>query len=359
MKKKPEVPNFRALYPRFIHFGVCYSDIERIVATAKDWVTFGRCMADLAEGWEKTAQEALKSGCKATAREQWRLAADYYHFAEIKLPDSLLKDQLKNATRRCHNQFLGLQESPAVRCEIPFEPAPLPGYLKIVRPGAPCVILIGGLDSAKEVELHYFAEVFARRSCSVLYLDGPGQGELCGRIPIPGFFEKAIAAAISFLESDSRVGSAPIGCFGVAFGGHLACRAAAANPRIEACVSMGGFFDSGILAKLPPLAKTIVLKAFGLSPDAGLAELAPLISLEPFRGHMKAPLLIVYGTADHLVDMDQISAMQAWASGPVETIILEGSEHACTDRFNECLPRLGDWMVGRLCEQNTKAEAVG
>lgn len=358
MKNGQEVPNFRALYPRFLQFGVSYSDLERAVSVAKDWAEFARQIGDLAEHWEDAAEEAFKAGRKVTAGEQWQRASDYYHFAELRLPDSLFKGQLKNSTRRAYNQALSLQNPPAMRCEVPCEPAPLPGYLRIAHAGAPCVILIGGLDSAKEVELHYFAEVFLKRSCSVFYFDGPGQGELYGRVPMIGNFEKAIASVVAFLNSDTRVKPSAIGCFGVAFGGHLACRAAAANPEIQACISLGGFFDGGIVSRLPELGKSIVLKAYGYLGDENIASVAPHISLEPYRGQMKAPLLIVYGTADHLVDMAQISAMQKWACGPVETIILQGSEHACTDRFNDCLSRLADWMSGCLCNREAQSLAV-
>jgi surfactin synthase thioesterase subunit len=74
--------------------------------------------------------------------------------------------------------------------------------------------------------------------------------------------------------------------------------------------------------------------------------------LEPQRGNMNAPLLIVHGTADHLVDSDQIEAMKDWASGDVETMVLEGSEHVCSDRFNECLAHMGDWMTRWLLHKN-------
>jgi fermentation-respiration switch protein FrsA (DUF1100 family) len=63
---------------------------------------------------------------------------------------------------------------------------------------------------------------------------------------------------------------------------------------------------------------------------------------------MQAPLLIVHGTADHLVDMEQITALQNWACGPVDALVLEGAEHVCCDRFNECLPAMGDWMLSQL-----------
>jgi 2,6-dihydroxypseudooxynicotine hydrolase len=358
MSTKQEIPNFRSLYPRLLSFGVSYGDMERISRIATDWSSFAREMADLAEHWEKCGDKACTAGRVETPREQWRRAVDYYHYAQLRLPDSLLKESLRRSSRRCYQKLVSRVTPAPVRVEIHFQSVNLPGYLRVNHSGAPCVILIGGLDSSKEVELHYFAEVFLKRGCSVFYFDGPGQGELYGRASISGGFEKAIASVISFLHADSRIGSAPIGCFGVSFGGHLACRAAAAIPQISACISIGGFFDSRILAKLPPIAGAAVRKAFGMSSDDDLSELESHITLAPLHGEMKVPLLIVHGTNDHLVDMEQITEMQKWAHGPVETVILEGSEHVCSDRFNECLPRMGDWMTNWLMHRNSQSVAV-
>jgi alpha-beta hydrolase superfamily lysophospholipase len=343
--------NFRALYPRLLSFGIGYGDLERITSQVNDWPSFSRAMADLGEHWDHSGDKAYKLGCLETPRQHWLRAAAYYHYAQLRLQDSLLKESLRRACRQAYAKYAPLADPPILRCEVPFQGMNLPGYLRTKKPGS-CVILIGGLDSAKEIELHYFAEIFLNRCCSVFYFDGPGQGELYGRSSMTSGFEKAVASVINFLAFDQRVKLGPIGCFGVSFGGYLACLASAANPRIDACISIGGFFDHRILPKLPPVAAATVRNAFGLPADAPMAELAPYISLEAQRGGMTAPLLIVHGTADHLVDAEQIEAMKSWACGPVETMVLEGSEHVCSDRFNECLPHMGDWMTTWLMHKN-------
>jgi 2,6-dihydroxypseudooxynicotine hydrolase len=343
-----EAPNFTALYARLINFGIAYSDLERIRRTSTDWTSFSRTLGDLAEFYLDQAEKEWESGRLETPRVQWKRAADYYHYSQLKLPDSLLKASFRRASGECYAKAASLLDPPAIRFEIPFRSIDLVGYLRVKRPGAPCVILIGGLDSSKEVELDYFAETFLRRGCSVVFFDGPGQGELYGRGSMAWGFEHVISAVIDFLRKDSRVGPTALGCFGVALGGHLACRAAACNPEIDACISIGGFFDARVLCRLPPLAQALCLKAFGFASDSDISEVAPHIDLAPLAGQMQAPLLLIHGTADHLVDMEQITAFQNWACGPINTLVLEGSEHVCCDRFNECLPIMGDWMVDRL-----------
>lgn len=352
---KNEKPNFAALYSRLLNCGIAYSDLERIAAVATDWISFSREMGNLAELWMRQAEKSWRLGQLETPRAQWKRATDYYHYAQLKLPDSLLKESFRRASRKCYEKAAVLLDPPAVRCEIPFQSTHLPGYLRAKGPGAPCVILIGGVDSAKEVELHYFAETFLRRECSVFFFDGPGQGELYGKESMACGFERVIAAVIQFLRNDARVGSAALGCFGVALGGYFACRSAALNPEIEACISIGGFFDSRVLPRLPALAQSMCLTAFGFSSDSGIAELTPHINLAALEVRMNAPLLLVHGTADHLVDMEQITALRNWATGPVDALILEGSEHVCCDRFNECLPVMGDWMTSWLLRKEPKS----
>jgi 2,6-dihydroxypseudooxynicotine hydrolase len=353
-----EQTSFTSFCLRLLNFGISYSDLERIRSTSIDWMTFSRAMGNLARQWKKSAERAWKLGRLATPREQWKRAADYFHYAQLNLPESLLKKSFQRATHACYQQAAELLDPPAIRCQVPFESGHFPGYLRIRRPGAACVILIGDLDSAKEVELHYLAEMFLRRSCSVFYFDGPGQGELSGKGSIACGFERVVSSVIDFLRHDSRVGVTSIGCFGIGLGGHLACRAAACDPRIDACISVSGFFDSGVLHNLPPVTQSKFLDAFGFPADHNIGQLNPHVTLAPLKGQMKAPLLLVHGAADHLVGMEQVRALQKWACGPVETLVLESAEHLCCDRFNECLPAMGDWMTNWLLHGNTQQVAL-
>ena len=227
----------------------------------------------------------------------------------------------------------------------------------MARQGAPCVVLVNGLDSAKEVELARFAEGFLARGLSVFCFDGPGQGEGADGSTLEGA-APAVSAALDVLsregEEGAALGDAPrFGLFGVSFGGHLACRIAALERRIEACVCLGGFFDGTILRRLPPPAMANLAKAYGLDPEAPLEDLFGRITLAPLAGLMDRPLLVVHGADDHLVDGSQVAALERWAPR-AEVLVYRPGEHVCTDRFAECLPRLWDWTADRL----DPAEAV-
>ncbi len=338
-----EQPDWPTLYQRLLNFGVSYGDLERIKAALTDQVSFSHALGNLAERWKRFAERAWKLGRLETPREQWKRAADYYHYAQFSLPDSFLKRTFQRASRACYKRAAGLFDPPAVLCQVPFRTMQIHGYLRIRRPGAPCVILIGGIDSAKEVELHYLAEVFLRRSCSVFYFDSGRQRELC-RTALGCGLEQVVSAIIDFLRNEPGVGVTPIGCFGLDVGAHIACRAAACDSRINACIAMSGFFDSVVLQQWPASIRATFLKAFG----------APNLTLAPMTGRMKAPLLLVYGTSDPLANNDQIKALREWACGPVETLTLEDAERLCCNRFNECLPAMGDWMTNWLLHKNSQ-----
>jgi alpha-beta hydrolase superfamily lysophospholipase len=350
--------DLRTLYPRLLHFGVAYGDLERVAKSAGNGSSFAGTMEDFGQRWEQAADDAWSKRKLATAKTYWRQAAVYYHYAQLRIPDSPHRDQLRTDSRRCYRKLSALLAPPPVRMEVPFGSVHLPGYFRQAAPGAPCVLVLGGLDSAKEVELDRFAEVFLERGCSVCFFDGPGQGELLDRARMTPQFEAAVSAVMDHLTGMPSPAIPHFGCFGVSFGGYLACRAAATDARIAACISLGGFFDSAVLPKLPPLGAAALRRAYGLTADADLGGVAVGMTLRPLQGKMNSPLLVIHGNDDHLVGMDQITELRQWPSQPAEVWVYQGAEHVCTNYFSECLPRMGDWMAGHLLETTNDAPTI-
>lgn len=328
---------------RVLHFGVSHGDLRR-AAAAGDWEGWSEVLEEIAERYEEAAGHAAVAGCRLSAAEGWCRAAVYYHYAQLKLRGGARKNSLQARCRESYAKGAGWLDPPARRIEVRFAGSVFPGYLRSPAPQAPCVLLINGLDSAKEVELAFFAQGFLRRGNAVLTLDGPGQGEAGERVSMHRF-APMVSAALDALSGVPGIDRGPFGIFGVSFGGFLACQAAASDPRLAACASLGGFHDSRVFARLPAPALDNLRRAYGLAAGADVAVLDGVVTLAPLRGRMDRPLLIVHGTADHLVDADQVRALTAWAGPAVETLIYEGAEHVCTDRFGECLPRLWDWMT--------------
>jgi pimeloyl-ACP methyl ester carboxylesterase len=342
------LPDLHRLYSRFLYFGIPYGDLQYAIQGADDWLSFEARLAETAAAREALGETAVASGRTQSAIEYFRSASTCFHFAQVRLKDWNQRSMFQAACRASYRKMARLLSPEVIPVDIPFRDGVLPGYVRQAEQDAPWVIVIGGVDSEKEVELHMFAEIFLRRGCSVCYFDGPGQGELLGRIPMSVPFEAAVAAVMDFLTTTFNAPMDGFGCFGVSFGGYLACRAAAADRRISACVNLGGFFDGSIFPGFPATAVDNLRRAFCLAPGEDIIHLAPSVTLEPLRSQLKAPLFIIHGGDDHLIGLEQIEALRDWTSGPVELWIMEGAEHVCTNRFQECLPRIGDWMTERL-----------
>lgn len=331
---------------RVLHFGVAYADFRRAVQ-AGSWDAWAADLGAAAARYEEQGDRAMATGAHASAAEAWRRAAACHHYAQIKLFPGTLKDDRRAAVRRSFAKAAAYLDPPAHALELDFEGARFPGYVRTPATPDGCVLLVNGLDSAKEVELAHFAEGFLRRGLAVFFFDGPGQGTRPGGLPMTRFAE-LVSRVVDVLAERPATAGVPFAIFGVSFGGHLACRAAALEPRLQACVSLGGFHDARILSRLPAPAHPALRAAYALDPDAPLDALEAEITLAPLRGRLERPLLVVHGSADHLVDSEQIDALRAWPARPAKVRIYEGAEHVCTDRFAECLPELWDWTAVTL-----------
>src|SRR6185503_18729281 len=99
-----------------------------------------------------------------------------------------------------------------------------PGYLHLPDGRGssgppPCVIMVNGADSVKE-EYHNWARQFVRRGLAALTVDGPGQGEMLGLLPMrPEAWERPMAACIDVLRERGDVDPERIGIWGSSMGG--------------------------------------------------------------------------------------------------------------------------------------------
>jgi len=341
---------------RVLHFGVPPGDFRR-AAEAGEWAGWSERLAAAGERY-RAAADAAGEIRRVSTVEAGRRAAACFHYAQLRLSPGPARDRLAAACRQAYARVADLLSPPARPVTVSWPGGRVPGYARRARRGAPWVVLINGLDSAKEVELDRFAEGFLARGSSVLYFDTPGLGEAPGPFSVERF-DAAIAALLDHLAGEEGAGVGPWGLFGVSFGGHLACRAAARDWRVAACVCLGGFHDARVLRRLPPSARERLRHACGLPPETGEAADLPSLTLTPLAGLAGRPLLVLHGTADHLVDAGQVETLAAWGGSGTEVRLVEGAEHACTDRFGELLPEIWDWMTARLAEGPRREGAAG
>lgn len=340
--------NASLLHIRAATFGITYYDLLDANQIAHDPPSWCAALVKYAQRYEATAQVASAAEHRHSAREWWQMAANYYHFIQMFL-DGAQREKYRTKCWQAYEQLATLVEPQAQRVTIPFQNMTLPGYLRIAHAGAPCVILLGGFEYAKEAELHQCGEYFLQRGMSVLCFDGPGQGENAANSSMRGDFETIIAAVIDFLDSQAeQVDSSRIGLFGISLGAYMAMRCAALEERVAACVSLSGPFDGRTTRNLAPRNQLTTARLFGFDDVEQLIDPDGPINLAALPNGMKQPLLIVHGTLDHIVPTDQVNLIQDWAEGETELLVVEGAEHCCFSHEREIMPNASDWMVKQL-----------
>ena len=199
--------------------------------------------------------------------------------------------------------------------------------------------------------LHQLAEVFLKRGMSVVYFDGPGQGEMVGKLSMNiADFDDAISIVIDFLaEQGDLVDRERIGILGVSLGGYLAMRSSVKDRRIAACIGLTGNFDGHCILNVAPKVQRDMLYGFGFGDGEPIPHpdefIPPLSTLEQA---ITTPLLLIHGGKDHISTPDQLDKLRAWVRGPTDVWLYEDEGHVCYSRFGDILPAMGDWMADIL-----------
>lgn len=306
---------------------------ERWCAT---WVAEGDRHRDL-------GAEAEASGHPVTAGEAYARASLFYHFANFMFFDDLeQKTRANEAKIAVFRRAAPLLVPPAARAEISFEGGHLSGYLR--RPGVGevgAVLLIPGSDSTKE-EFPALEETFLRRGLATFSLDGPGQGEGRSVGPLRADISSALEAALAYLDGVG-IARAQVVVVGMAFGGHLALRAASALPGLAGVVSMNGFHDLGAMIEVfPSVYRDNMGFALGGSSDAETVERARAFTLDG-SPPPDCPILLYHGGLDKIFPPDEAEKTREWANGRADVRILPDGNHVCNNVPWAYRPATADW----------------
>src|SRR6266851_1723453 len=164
--------------PRFVANGIDYNDFVRVTSAIETWGSWCEQWCAAGAVHEKLGRDALAAGRRRSAGAHLSQAAVYYHFAKFMFVDDI--DQMRAAhlmAVRCAGEALPFLDPPGERVEIPFDGATIAAVLR--RPDGsgphPAVVLIPGLDSAKE-EFRPTEDLFLSRGIATLSVGGPGRG---------------------------------------------------------------------------------------------------------------------------------------------------------------------------------------
>lgn len=172
---------YRHWYSRFLLAQVDIDRIHRVVKRTRNWFHWLDEWSKEGVHLNSMAEKALSEGNILTARNLFHEAAGCYHIGQhFFYFDDEKKTRAMHEIWRIYKQAIALypdSEQPE-RLEIPFRDTVIPGYLRLQEEkDRPLIILINGMDNIKEIEQHYWANLFVEAGLNTFVFDGPGQGE--------------------------------------------------------------------------------------------------------------------------------------------------------------------------------------
>jgi pimeloyl-ACP methyl ester carboxylesterase len=201
-------------------------------------------------------------------------------------------------------------------------PAPAKGTIIYLHGVADCKI--DGLRLAKLLHDHHY---------NVFLYDARRHGNSDGKFCTYGFYEKHdVMRIIDYLVTRTDITLGKIGAFGTSMGAAVAIQAAGLDKRIAAVAAENSFatlrsiFDDyqKRMIKLPlHFLRNIVIVRSELMAKFKASDVSPLEAVEK----LKTPLLIIYGTEDHLINYRYSVTLYEKASGPKEYFSVEHASH--------------------------------
>lgn len=238
-----------AAYPQSADLG------EMLVAAGKvtpgDYDSWFAAWSAMAERAESLAAESGAGGHAPSAAGAWLRATEYWrqaiYFIRHDLDDVRLQDGWKRhvAAFRAAMPLLPYQTTIA---ELPFGGGTMTGYL--MRPPGPAaaratIVLPAGFDSTAEAGFAGSAFMALDRGMNAFVFEGPGQGGMLyrDRVPMRPDFEAVLPQVVDWVVRQDGVDAAKLVLVGRSFGGYLAPRGAAHEPRLAALVCDPGQYD--------------------------------------------------------------------------------------------------------------------
>jgi 2,6-dihydroxypseudooxynicotine hydrolase len=337
---------------RVVGDGIFYPDLIRLRESIERWSEWLAEWSALAGEYESLADEAEACGNVLTAGEHYWQAALCWHFGQFlwfHRPDE--KESAQRQKVSLYRRAAPLLRPAAERVEITIDGVTMPGFLRLParRRHAPCVILIGGLDSTKE-ESYHFENTCLARGLATLAFDGPGQGECFFEQPLVPDFEKYVTAVVDFLQARSEIQGEHIGVLGRSLGGYYAARAAATEPRLKACAIFGALTSLAHFDALPPQTQLGFRYVTGLEdPNAARARAQEYVELGDLGARIQQPLYVLHGALDILIPADQARALHAAAASTDKTlVIVPDGIHCAHNRYHRVRRPMADWLASRL-----------
>lgn len=247
------------------------SDIAPVLGAAKniksgDMHSFSEEFYKLANRTKEAAENPENAYDPVNVRDTWFSAAQYFRRADMYIHgdwSNALINHLWAEQTAAFDKALACLPVPGQRLRIPAKEGNFTIEAIWYSPTdnnshqRPTLVIGNGFDAAQEDSYHYFVAAALARGWNCITYEGPGQptvrrDQSIGFIPD---WEKAVIPVVDYLLSQKSqvVDKRRLVLVGNSFGGYLAARAAAFEPRLSAVVLIDGVWDlyAGFSKQLP------------------------------------------------------------------------------------------------------------
>ncbi|MER6300217.1 alpha/beta fold hydrolase [Kitasatospora sp. NPDC001539] len=330
--------------PRAHGAGLDLYEYARVTAPLTSLHEWPAAFAAAGRRYRAEAERAEAEGRTVTAGTSYRTAARWFHAAGLlPHPDRAAAARLAADADEAMRRALALLEPTAERVAGEGFAGWLRRPARAGEAGAPVVVVVPGMDSAKE-EFHVLAEALLARGLAVLAIDGPGQGVLAATSAPEPDYHHVVGRALDALAGRDGLDPARTAVVGLSLGGYYAAKAAAHEPRLHAAVTVSGPYRLDWDGLVPFVTETLTQRCG--SPEAARA-FAARIDLTALAPTITLPLLVVEGGEDRIPGVTAATALASRAPN-AELLLVPHGNHLLGTALPDWLPTTADWLATRL-----------
>jgi naringenin degradation protein FdeB len=353
---------------------VSLEEMDRVCERLKDrqrepqaWCEEWGAMAALVE---RKADELAGQGRKISAGDYYLRAGHYYYNAERFIMPGEEKLEWGRRAYRCWHTGIRQRYPNISFIEVPYQNMTLPALFLPAQGAtgpAPTVVIVNGMDNAKEMSIFFAGLEFARRGFNTLAVDGPGQGESLRLRGIHSRYDYEVpgSAAYEYVASRPDVDPKRVAIMGYSFGGYYSSRIAAFEKRYAACIALSALhwdlagWQTRIKEKNRSAPKSVAQSNFQFqwvvnagTPDEAI-EIAKRFSLKDVAKNITCPFLVTHGGNDRVVPVENAPKLYEAVGAQNKTIKIfsteeGGAEHAHVDNRQVGIDFAADWLSANL-----------
>jgi dienelactone hydrolase len=339
---------------RFLYAGLDPADLARTlraIRSLSDWPTAWAAEGRRQELLARAAELAAEPTLIARAPGYWRAAALSYGFAGAAVSAaSSVVAEWEEARRVAFRRAAPGLTPPAESVTLPWHGSPLPGWLRRPRGVAgptPLVVLFNGAGIVKE-EMTLWSEAFLARGLATLAFDGPGCGELRGRLATDRDQEDITATILDWAEAHPALDGGRVALLGVSFGGAQVIHHTARNPRVAACVSVTPPYDpSRYIGRVHPFVMAEIAALCDIAPATIIARAGDL-SCTPFVRDVRCPTLVIGAGLDAILPPTEAGRLYEALRSPKTFLYLRRATHIGLSHIDTWTEAAAEWLDARL-----------